>query len=230
MVRGMIGLLRGQLERLEGGKALVFVPAGGGESGPVGLGYEVLLPAFVADELAPRIGERVELHTICYHEAQSQGASFLPRLIGFVSPADRRFFELFTTVKGLGSRKALRALKQPTGRVAGAIADRDGAFLQTLPEIGKRLAETIVAELHGKVDDFARGPGGADGAGGAGGAVEAEAGDAAGGAEAERAVEAMVRLGESRADAVSLVRRAVGAQPELRSADEILSAAFAQRR
>ena len=41
-----------------------------------------------------------------------------------------------------------------TARIAAAIADRDVSMLQTLPEVGKRTAETIVATLYGKVDAF----------------------------------------------------------------------------
>ena len=42
-----------------------------------------------------------------------------------------------------------------TGQIAAAIVDRDVAMLQSLPEIGKRTAETIIAALHDKVDAFA---------------------------------------------------------------------------
>ena len=44
--------------------------------------------------------------------------------------------------------------------VAEAIAARDHGMLQTLPEIGKRTAETICVELKGKVDPFVRELGG----------------------------------------------------------------------
>ena len=42
----------------------------------------------------------------------------------------------------------------PFGTIAAAIAEKDIDLLKSLPEIGKRTAETIVAELHGKVDRF----------------------------------------------------------------------------
>ena len=78
----------------------------------------------------------------------------IPRLAGFLSVEDRAFFELFTTCKGIGNRKALRAMSLDVGQLAGAISDRDIALLQTLPDIGRRTAETIIATLHGKVDRF----------------------------------------------------------------------------
>ena len=44
-----------------------------------------------------------------------------------------------------------------------------------------------------------------------------------------QALAALVRLGESRADAERMVRRAVEIEPAAKSADEILTAAFAAR-
>lgn len=123
-------------------------------SGSPGLCYEVLAPAYLAARLAGSIGQPVTLTTIQYLESQGQGSSFIPRLIGFQSQSDRRFFEVFITVKGIGNRKALRAMAVEPARIARAIAGRDVGALKELPEIGKRLAETIVAELTGKVDVF----------------------------------------------------------------------------
>ena len=125
--------------------------------------YEVLVPASDTMALASRIGQPVRFHTLHYLEGQGQGSSFWPRLIGFQNASDRAFFELFTTVKGIGNRKALRALQLPFAQVAEAIAARDHGLLQTLPEIGKRTAEAICVELKGKVDPFVRTLGGVPG-------------------------------------------------------------------
>jgi Holliday junction DNA helicase RuvA len=217
----MLARLTGTLESINANTGVVATESG--------LAYEVLLPAVLADELSPRVGRTVTLHTIQYLEAQSQGSSYVPRLIGFPTRDDRRFFELFTTVKGLGAKRALRALRAPFPRIAGAIADRDAKFLQTLPEIGKRLAETIVAELHGKVDPFlspSHTP--APGA-----TVEGKAGVALSDA-ARQAIDALIHLGDARPDAEELVRRALQSAPadDAKSpptADEILAAAFALR-
>lgn len=96
----MITHLSGTLVAIEDGAAHVRA----GE-----LTYEVLVPAADSMALAARLGQPVSFHTLHYLEGQGQGASFWPRLIGFQAPADRAFFELFTTVKGIGNRKALRA-------------------------------------------------------------------------------------------------------------------------
>lgn len=118
------------------------------------LTYEVLVPAADTMVLAASLGQRMTFHTLHYLEGQGQGSSFWPRLIGFRTVRDREFFELFTTVKGIGNRRALRALQLPFARVAEAIALRDLATLQSLPEVGRRTAEAICVELKGKVDAY----------------------------------------------------------------------------
>ncbi|NOG54025.1 MAG: hypothetical protein HND57_06800 [Planctomycetes bacterium] len=129
----------------------------------------VLVPSCAESSYFDEIGQVVELHTLFYIESVGQGNTLLPRLIGFRSPEARAFFELFTTVKGIGQRKALRALAAPVSLIAQAIADRNVKFLQSLPEIGKRTAETIVAELHGKVERFLTPASDDDGTNGMGG-------------------------------------------------------------
>lgn len=119
-----------------------------------GLVYELLIPAYAQAGLEAQVGQPVTLQTRHYLESQSQGAVLVPRLVGFRSADERAFFELLTTVKGLGSRKALKALAEPPSEVALAIARRDQRSLQKLPEIGKRLAETIIVDLADKVARF----------------------------------------------------------------------------
>lgn len=121
---------------------------------PGGLVLEVLVSTYTAQRLASSIGQPVRLHTLLYLQSDHQGAMLVPHLLGFLSPEDRRFFELFTTCKGIGPRRALRAMSISTQQIAAAIADRDVHLLQSLPDIGKRTAETIIASLSGKVDEF----------------------------------------------------------------------------
>ena len=162
-----------------------------------GMTFEVNLPAYLARSLGSQIGRRVELTTKTILEGQSAGSSFTPRLLGFADKPERAFFEKFTTVRGVGVRKAMRALVEPPPAIIGAIESRDAQRLQRLPEIGKRLAETIIAELHGKLTDLGFGfvttPGG-------GGAVEPMTSSGFGESAAD-ALAALVALGETRAEA-----------------------------
>ena len=130
--------------------------------------------------------------------------------IGFVVEEDREFFQLFTTVKGIGMRKALRAMAKPAAEVAAAIQAKDAKILSTLPEIGKRTAERIIAELHDKVDRFA----GQAAAVAAGQEEVSEAG--------QEAISVLVQLGEKRVDAAALVERVLAVAPETESPEEII--------
>lgn len=193
----MISEIQGILRGVEGGAASVRV----GE----GFTYEVLVSTFTAARLGDSIGQQVTLYTLYYLESQNQGATLLPRLAGFLTPDDRRFFELFTTTKGIGNRKALRAMTLSTDQIAAAIADRDLPLLQSLPEVGRRTAETIVATLYGKVDRFVSAAAFGPPAGGT--AVATASGGAR--ALAREALEVLMQLGENRTQALAWIDEAL---------------------
>jgi holliday junction DNA helicase RuvA len=146
----MIARIQGTLDSITNGIALIRI----GSEATGSLFYEVQLPAFAQTRLTMQEGKTVTLHTFNFHESQGQGSTMLPRLAGFLTTEDLAFFQLFTTCKGIGFRKALRAMTLQTSQIAAAISDRDAAMLQSLPEVGKRTAETIIASLSGKVDRF----------------------------------------------------------------------------
>jgi Holliday junction DNA helicase RuvA len=188
----MIAKIEGILESIDGDKACLKLPDG--------LTYEVLLPAYTSARLTGSIGQNITLNTLHYLESQAQGATIFPRLAGFMSVTDKQFFELFVTCKGIGNRRALRAMTLSTAQIAGAIADRDLAMLQSLPEVGKRTAETIAVTLKGKVDRFIDAlPAGSIGADGE--PVTASAGGHAPGSLARDAMNVLLQLGENRAQA-----------------------------
>ena len=107
---------------------------------------------------------------------------------------------------------ALRALAIPFGAVAGAIATRDIDLLKSLPEIGRRTAETIIAELHGKVDQYIE--------------LKPVADLPPGTVVAQDAVAVLCQLGEPSHAARQLVARALVVDPELDAADAIVAAAL----
>ncbi len=199
----MITRLRGKLVSVDKGTAHIEVDA---------FTYELLIPAANEEQLVNRIGEQIEFHTLHYFEGQSQGSSFIPRLVGFSCDRDRDFFQLFTTVKGIGNRKALRALVRPFGEIASAIANKVTASLTSLPEIGKRSAETIIAELHGKIDLFV---------GGSMPSIEIKMPSFG-----EDAIAMLIQLGESPRDARKLVHRAIEHEPSITSADQLVQTSF----
>ena len=142
----MISALTGELRQVEEDRVHLRV-------GP--LLCELLIPASDVPLLQAGIGEEMTFHTVLYVEGDASGGNLTPRLLGFLRPEDKRFFEKFITVKGIGPKKALKALIYPAGEVAQAIESKDTKFLKGLPQIGNRMAELIVAELAGKVGEFA---------------------------------------------------------------------------
>ncbi|MDX1564554.1 MAG: Holliday junction branch migration protein RuvA [Phycisphaeraceae bacterium] len=208
----MICQVQGVLESLTENAAVVRLEGG--------VSYELLLPAFLIPRLEDRIGQVVTFHTIHYLEGGGQGSNFTPRLAGFTHQDDREFFKLFTSVKGIGPRKALRAMSLSTDQIAAAIVSRDAKRLQTMPEIGKRTAETIVAELSGKVDRFAD-----EAAMGAAGSADEAAAPVPSGPVAE-AMEVLVQLGETRADALKWIHQARARNDQIDSADRLVAEVF----
>ncbi len=187
------------------------------------LDYEILVPTGDAARLRLSLGQNVEFILIHYLESQANGAVFRPRLVGFTSETDRAFFELLTSVKGIGYRKALRALAMPIATVARAVAEKDVDTLRALPEIGKKTAETIVLDLSEKVEKIlpeltARV--------GDHGSPDEEGSSAETGDAARDAITVLVQLGESRMVAAELVERARRADPTITEGDSLVAAAL----
>ena len=203
----VIAAIEGELISVGGQSALIRSGA---------MTYEVLIPAADAPALAGVIGSNVNFVTLHYLESQGQGSSFWPRLIGFQSVSDRDFFELLTSVKGIGNRKALRALQRSFSDIAAMIEQKDFAALQSLPEIGRKTAETIVVELKDKVARFTLGatnPARPTGAAKLSGAVA-------------DAVVVLMQLGESRVVAERLAERAALVVGKSAAAEAIVAAAL----
>lgn len=198
----MISSITGRLEAIGEDRIEVSL-------GPMVL--DVLIPASDMSRLSMLLHQEVTLYTVLYLEGDPSRGTPEPRLIGFLAREDRAFFHLFTTVKGIGPRTALRALSQPVDRIATAIESRDVKFLTQLKGIGKRTAELMVAELAGKLEEFA----------GAVGHVESSARRPA---FEEDAILAILQLDDRmrRPEAETLVEKAKAEQPDIASTDALL--------
>jgi Holliday junction DNA helicase RuvA len=198
----MISALTGKLRRVDDDRIQL-------EAGPIL--YELLVPAASLTELQASLGEDLTLHTIYYLAGDPTRGGLEPTLIGFLRSEDKQFFELFTTVKGIGPRKALRALTTSTGDIAHAIESKDTRFLSGLDGIGKRMAEQIVAELSGKLEKFATGYGQKPGLTPTRRAPYEE-----------DAISAMTALGERRSDAEHFLDRVKQGNAGLKTTDALL--------
>ena len=110
-----------------------------------GVGYRVHLgPATLA---GMSTGQRVKLHT--HHLVRED----MEALYGFRTTEELAFFELITTVSGVGPKVGLAIVSsRPVADLQLAILQGDDAVLTAVPGVGKRLAGRIVLELKEKVE------------------------------------------------------------------------------
>ena len=135
----MIARLRGRLDTLEEGHAVVDVG---------GVGYLVACPTRTLAAL-PRPGEAVDLLI----ETQVRDDSIT--LYGFGSGAERSWFRLLQTVQGVGARVALGILSVlGPDELARAVAAQDKAALARASGVGPRLAGRIASELRDRLTEL----------------------------------------------------------------------------
>lgn len=200
----MICRLTGRVEVVSEHAAVMHV-------GP--LGYEVLMPAYTLAELARRNGGELTLMTLQYLEGNPAIGNLTPRLIGFVNDLEREFFGEMIKVKGISMRRALRAMAVPVHQIAAAIENADERTLTTLPEIGKKMAGQMVAELRGRLTRFLSSA--------AAPTMIRELSDGQ-----LQALEILVGWGDRRNDAQRWIAAAVEADGKLKTAEEIVRAAY----
>jgi Holliday junction DNA helicase RuvA len=110
-----------------------------------GVGYRVYLGPSTLAGLST--GQRAKLHT--HHLVRED----VQALYGFKSTEELAFFELITTVSGVGPKVGLAIVSsRPVADLQLAILQGDDAVLTAVSGVGKRLAGRIVLELKEKVD------------------------------------------------------------------------------
>lgn len=197
----MIAALRGEFVYWDGDNFTLWLDVNG-------VTYELIVPAFAAEWVSRHeSGEGLHLYTY-YHAAER---SPKPLLIGFPRLAEREFFRKFIDVPDVGPTKAVRALTRPVSEIARWVETEDVAALQQLPGIGSRLAQAIVARLHGRLlqEALLR-----DEMGDEGPEIAADVRD--------DAVEALLSLQYGRRDAERLVNDVLLAQPEISDLEDLL--------
>ncbi len=187
-----------------------------------GIWYEVTLPAFVWRAFeATELGTEISLETF-YYVAERQPT---PRLIGFSREIERDFFKKFIAVPKVGAMTATKALIFSVSTIAAWIEQGDTAAIKRLPGIGTRSAETIIAQLKGKVYEEAM-------LRDEGFAAQPPAGEPATLSESQQfAVDGLVRLGYKASEAKSWVEQVAGEDgPDGPiEAEEIIRAVFSLR-
>lgn len=104
--------------------------------------------------LLPADGESVKLWTSFYIRSQDGTTE----LFGFLSEAEREFFELLNSVAGVGPKSALAVMGLTSiEKLQSAIASGDAELLTKVSGIGRKTAERIIVELRSKMRSTAYG-------------------------------------------------------------------------
>jgi Holliday junction DNA helicase RuvA len=132
----MIGYVKGVVEEKHDG--VVFVET-------AGVGYAVLISQTTDSSLA--VNDEIKLYV--YEQIRED----THELYGFLTLADKQFFEKLLSVTGVGPRMALSIVNLgATDDISHAIATENIAFLTRASGVGRRLAERLVVDLK---DNFA---------------------------------------------------------------------------
>jgi len=134
----MIGYLRGKVACLSPDYVLLDVN---------GVGYEVVCSGAAFSRLSGvKKGEEGEVYT--YLQVKEDGVS----LYGFCDPKEKALFLRLTSVQGVGAKSAIGVLSSlRPEELTEAIATADVKRLCAVKGLGKKTAERIVLELHGKI-------------------------------------------------------------------------------
>ncbi len=172
-----------------------------------GVVYEVEVPLTVFQRL-PRAGDPVQLRTVQVVTDTSVS------LYGFLDDLERRLFKRLLGASGVGGKLALSMLSTYTAeRLARALAEKDITALRQVSGVGKKTAEKLALELSDKVEDLA---------------ILTPSGQGGAPSVAQDAVQALVALGYSFADADQAVRDVLE-EGDAPSADELIRRALASR-
>jgi Holliday junction DNA helicase RuvA len=131
----MIAQIRGRLIHKEPGSVVVEAN---------GLGYRVFVSLTTFYEI-PDLEQNVTLHT---HTHVREDAI---QLFGFSSPLEKELFQILIGVTGIGPRLALNILSGITPKeLLHSLDQRDMNRLQSVPGIGRKMAERMVVDLQEK--------------------------------------------------------------------------------
>ncbi len=197
----MIASVRGPVLSADAERAVI---------GAGGLGLEVLAAGPTLSALSRQVGAEVVLHTYLHVREDTL------QLFGFRSARERSFFLALIGVSGVGPKVALAVLSgYPVGELETAVALDDVKKFESIPGIGKRLAQRLVIELKDKVGALPGLP-----------PDQALAGGAGGGADILlQARSALQNLGLTLREAEEALRGA----PEGADLEELLKHALAQK-
>ena len=184
----MIAYLRGKVLALTAETVILDVN---------GVGYEAYCTGGAFAKMSQ--GETAELYT--YLQVKEDGVT----LFGFANPKEKELFLKLISVSGVGPKMGISILASLSADdFAQAVATADVKRLSAVKGLGKKTAEKIVLELHGKIS--------AAEVLGASGESAVLAGESVGttrlSAQDEEAVSALMGLGFTRTESTQAVKKA----------------------
>ncbi len=109
-----------------------------------GIGYELYSSGSVLR--TAQTGERISLCT--YMQVKEDGVT----LFGFLDEQEKRLFLKLISVSGVGAKTAVSVLVcMSSDELVAAVATADAKRLSKVKGLGKKTAEKIILELHGKI-------------------------------------------------------------------------------
>lgn len=183
----MIAYLKGKVLTVTSETAIVEVG---------GVGYELYCSGGAFRKI--NVGETVELYT--YLQVKEDGIT----LFGFGAPKEKELFLKVISVSGVGPKMGIAILTGlSVDEFTQAIATADVKRLAAVKGLGKKTAEKIVLELHGKISAAEIMSAGADPI-----TAAMENGAQSVSAQDEEAVSALMGLGFTKSESVNAVKRA----------------------
>lgn len=162
-----------------------------------GVGYEVYCSGGAFAKMAN--GNTAELYT--YLQAKEDGVT----LFGFASLKEKELFLKLISVSGVGPKMGIAVLSALSADdFAAAVATADTKRLSAVKGLGKKTAEKIILELHGKISAAEVISASGDVLGG--GSAETEEGRLS--PSDEDAVAALMNLGFKRPESIRAVKKA----------------------
>lgn len=203
----MIAQLTGSLVRSEANSLVLDVN---------GVGYLVFVPTTVLVNLPPT-GDKLTIQT---HLVTRGQPDFDMTLYGFRDMAELNAFKLLIAVSGVGPKVALAILSNSdVSELARALSTNDTRVLTKIPGVGPKMAQKLCLELGDKMAAFA---------------FETRTERMTEGKQTaevnaayEDAIEALVGLGYSRADARRAVDRALSNAPDKATTSALVTGGLA---
>ena len=181
-----------------------------------GVGYKLTVSSYTRQKLAGKEGQNVKLYT---HMDVKEDAI---DLFGFYTEEEQSIFRHLITVSGVGPKAAIAILSVLSPeKLRLAVATGDAKAIMTANGVGKKIAERILLELKDKLAAGMETLSGGDA-----GEFAGESGAPVTGTnDAEDALNGLVMLGYSRAEAAAAIRQV---NPAGKPLEEIVRLALKQ--